>query len=575
MSLPPTLSTPIEPLSPRLGRRLSGIVHRGQPWAAEVRLLGVARPVIGWMALAAALGVLTVISGVALMAASAYVISAAALRPSIAELQVAIVALRLFGISRGLLRYAERLASHHATFALLARLRLWFFVSLEPLAPARLLGFRSGDLLARILSDIEMLQEFFLRAVAPPVVALLVALLTALVLCGLSPALAALNLILACLGGIGLAWLAQRLTRSNAARLVDARSRMQATVVEALQGIEDWLVYGLEAEWGSQVAALGTELAHTQTRRSRTLALVSAASTCLGVLACLATLALLTPLVRQGSLNGVFLASVALGVLASYEPVGALPAAAEQSATSRQAAARLIEIVEAEPEIDEGPGGLLDAPFRSLRVEHLSFHYPGDARPVLSDVSFDLVPGRRLAILGASGSGKSTLAHLLLRFWEVDAGCIQVNEQDVRRLQPAAIRQLFSSLLQPPYLFSATVGENIRLQQPGVSSAEIELALELAGLKERVDALPDGLEAWVGEYGTALSAGERQRLALARALARPAPILLLDEPTAGLDPVTAGRVLDNLWRALGERALILITHDPTGLDQVDEILVME
>jgi len=543
--------------------------------ALDRRLLRIARPVMGWMALAAALGVLTVVSGVALMAASAYVISAAALQPSIAELQVAIVALRLFGITRGLLRYAERLASHHATFHLLARLRLWFFTSLEPLAPARLQQYHAGDLLTRILSDIETLQDFYLRAISPPVVSFVVALLTALVLGGVSPALAALNLCLVCLGGIGLAWLAQRLTRSSGARLIETRSQMQAALVEALQGMGDWLAYGLEAGWITRLGTLGHQVARSQSRRSDVLALVSSASSALGMLACLAAIAVLTPQIQQGSLPGVWLAVFALGLLASYEPVGALPASAEQASRSRQATARLIQVVDTAPEVDEATGSPLAAPFRSLRLEQLSFHYPQDPRPVLSNVNLELRRGQRLAVLGSSGAGKSTLIHLLLRFWEADSGHMLVNDIDVRQLHTASVRRLYSSLLQPPYLFSDTLGGNVDLHQPDLQPGAIERALELAELKPRVQAMPDGLDTWVGDFGTALSAGERQRLALARALARPAAILLLDEPTAGLDPITAGRVLDNLWRALGERALLVATHDPTALERMDEILVLE
>ena len=543
--------------------------------AVDRRLLQVAQPVMGWMALAAALGVLTVVSGVALMAASAWVISAAALQPSIAELQVAIVALRLFGITRGLLRYAERLASHHATFHLLARLRLWFFASLEPLAPARLQQFQSGDLLTRILSDIETLQDFYLRAISPPVVGFVVALLTAWVLAGISPALAVLNLCLVCLGGIGLAWGAQRLTRSSGSRLIQARSQMQAALVEALQGMGDWLAYGLEAGWIARLGGLGNQVERSQSRRSEVLALVSSASSALGMLACLATIAVLTPQIHQGALPGVWLAAFALGVLASYEPVGALPAAAEQASSSRQAAERLIQVVETTPEVDEAAGSPLEAPFRSLRLEQLTFHYPRDPRPVLSEVTIDLARGQRLAVIGSSGSGKSTLIHLLLRFWEASHGRILVNDTDVRQLQPAAVRGLFACLLQPPYLFSDTLSRNVSLGNRDLAPDAIAHALELVALTERVNAMPNGLDTWVGDFGTALSSGERQRLALARALARPAAILLLDEPTAGLDPITAGRVLDNVWRSLGDRCLIVATHDPTGLERMDEILILE
>ena len=549
--------------------------HDGRATRPEARLLRLARPVLGWMALAAALGVLTVVSGVALMTASAYVISAAALQPSIAELQVAIVALRLFGISRGLLRYAERMVAHDATFRLLARLRLWFFTALEPLAPARLQQYPTGDLLARILSDIETLQDFYLRAIAPPAVAICVALLTAMVLAGTSPALAMLHLLLVCLGGLGLAWLAQRLTQSSGHRVVEARSQVQAALLDALQGMSDWLAYGLESRWAERLERLGGQLVRSQSRRSDVLAVANAGSSALGMLACLATVALLTPQVHQGNLPGTWLAAIALGVLASYEPMGALPAAAEQASSSRQAAARLIEVVDAVPEVDEDAGVPLEAAFDHLRVEELAFRYPQTSRLVLAGIDFDLRRGQRLAVLGPSGSGKSTLVHLLLRFWEPDSGRILLNGADIGYHQPASVRGVFSCLLQPPYLFSDTLSRNVDLGNRDLAPDAIAHALELVALTERVNAMPDGFDTWVGDFGAALSSGERQRLALARALAFPAPVLLLDEPTAGLDPTLAGQVLDRLMSELHDRALILVTHDPTGLERMDEILILE
>jgi ATP-binding cassette subfamily C protein CydC len=569
-------SLPLSPVSPpsegdraRLSFRIAG----GR--FPLLRLLVVARPAAGWMILGSLLGLLTVLSGVGLLAASAYVLSAAALQPSIADLQPAIVAIRFFGLSRAVLRYLERLVSHQATFKLLAHLRLWFFDAVEPLAPARLQETRAGDLLARALADIETLQEFYLRGISPPLVAVATALLVSAVLAGTSPPLAVANLALALGGGLGLAWVMQRRSRRLAQRIIAPRAWVSHVTLQALQGLTDWKIYGGTERWIADLSQASLSWGRAQEDRARGTSLLAAFSTAWGFLAAASAIAVLTPRALEGAFPAVLLASYTLGLLASYEPVASLPAAAEQASTSSLAATRLMEVLDSEPAVNERVGQSIAPQFSSLELEQLAFNYPGSARPILEDVNLSLVAGERLAILGRSGSGKSTLVRLLLRFWAPSRGRLLLNGEDMQSLLPESVRKFYAPLTQPMDLMSATLGENIALGHPTASSETLLSVLSQAGLDPLLERLPDGLDTYVGEMGFALSAGERQRVGLARALIRPAPVLLLDEPTHGLDAATASEVLDRLLAGLQGRSLILLTHDVSRLERLDRIIVLE
>ena len=546
------------------------------------RLLALVRPEGRGVALAVVLQVLTVGAGVGLMGTSAWLISKAALHPSIAALQVAIVGVRFFGISRGLLRYLERLVSHDVTLRLLTRLRVRVYRALEPLAPARLVGFRGGDLLGRALDDVGTLENLFVRLLGPSLSAVLLAAAVGALLLPFGGALA-----VAALGGLAVAGLllpalATLLGQGPGRRLVAARGEIAARLTDGVQGMGEVLAFGREDDLAEDVEARARGTAEEEGRLVR----ASAAGGALAGLAAdwsvVLVLVLAIPAVGSGAIEGVQLAVVALVTLAAFESVAGLPAAWQEAGAIRAAARRLFEILDQPPAVGEpaaSAGQTSSAPREVraplLEVRGLSFTYPEAPRPALDAVDLRLERGRRVAIVGASGSGKSTLAHLLLRFWEAPEGALWLEGRDVRTLSADAVRARIAFSAQRTHLFTGTLRENLLLARPDATDEELVRAIAAAQLDSLVSRLSQGLDAWIGEEGRQLSGGERQRLALARALLRPAPLLLLDEPTAHLDAVTERAVLEAILRAGDGRATLLITHRLVGLESFDEVLVLD
>ena len=542
------------------------------------RLLALAAPFAGWMLLAAVLGVLTIGSSVALMATAAWIIARAALQPPIGALSVAVVGVRFFGIARGVLRYLERLVSHEATFRLLARLRVWVYTRLEPLAPARLAGQHSGDLLARLVADIDTLENIYLRAIAPPAVALLVTAATATFMAAydwrLGVVLAAALLMAGFVIPLTLRGLSARAGRES----VIVRSEVSARAVDTVQGLADLLAFNAGARHLADIHRLQQSLSQHQRRMALFSALQTALISLVTGLTALAILILAAPLVRAGRLEGVLLAVLVLAALASFEAVQPLPAAFQHLSRSLTAARRLFELADMPPAVRDPvlprplPPDLSAA--EVLRVENLRFRYAPAEPPALDGVSFSVPAGSVVALVGPSGAGKSTLVALLLRFWDYQEGMIWLAGHDLRACAQDEIRRTMSVVSQQTYLFAGTILDNLRLARPSLTEDQALAALAAAELDGFVATLPDGLHTWIGEGGLRLSGGERQRLAIARAVLKDAPLLLLDEPTANLDPLTERAVLRTIFTALPGRTTLLITHRLIGLERAHTILVL-
>ena len=527
--------------------------------------------------LAVLLGVATVAGNVGLLATAAYVISAAALMPLLAALAGPIYLVRLFGVGRAAARYAERMVSHALTFKLLADLRTWFYARLEPLAPARLLRYRTGDLLSRIVGDVEELENVYLRVLSPAVVATLVSVLTFSLFYLFDPLLAVVSFGFLAATGVGVPLLARRLARGLGRHQLELGAALNARIVDDVQGLQDLLAFGQEQERRREVAALNRKLGRVQKRMALITGLQNALGDLMMNLGMLAVLIVAIPLVARGEIQGVYLAFLALVVLGSFEAVQPLGAAFQFLGRSVEAGKRLFELVDAEPEVEDPAKPLPPSKAHTLELDGVGFRYEADGPPVLEDVSFALAPGRRVAVVGPSGSGKSTLVHLIVRFWDTTSGEIRLGGRDVRGYAQEDLRRELAVVSQNTHVFNDTLRGNLLLAKPGATDGELERVLGQARLLRLVRRLPEGLDSPLGEQGLSLSGGERQRLAVARALLKGAPLLVLDEPTANLDPITERGLLGATYddKLMKDRAVLVVTHRLVRMEVMDEILVLE
>ncbi len=541
------------------------------------RLLAFLSPFRWRIALAIFLGSIMIASSIGLFGMAAYLIAAAALGPLLVFLSIPIYLVQTMGVVRAASRYTERLVSHNTTFRLLARLRVWAYRRIEAQAPAHLLAHRSGDMLTRLVADIEELQNFYLRVVSPIIVALVISLLTFAIFSIFSIGMAWVSLAFLVLAGLGVPCLAASLARGLGQQQVRARAELNIQVVDGLQGARDVLAFGRTHAQIESVAACDRALGQVQRRMARVTGLQMALGDLLMNTAMWVLLLMAIPLVATGNIDGVYLGAIGLLMLASFEAVQPLAAAFQSLGHTRASAARVFAVADAPPPVTESaapqPVPVQSAGY-SLSFEHVSFAYQAGEREVLNDISFNLRPGSRVAVVGPSGAGKSTLARLALRFWDPASGAICLNGQDIRNLRLRDLRDSIAVVSQDTYIFNDTLRANLLLARPTASEAEIEAAVEQAQLTDFVRQLPQGLKTRVGEQGLRLSGGERQRLAIARAFLKNAPILILDEATANLDPLLERDLLDTLRELARGHTTLHITHRLLGMEQMDEILVL-
>ncbi|BCV22646.1 thiol reductant ABC exporter subunit CydC [Moorella sp. Hama-1] len=581
-------------------------------WQAFKYLLGLTASSRKPLILAAFLGFLTIGSNIGLIATAALLIASAALHPPVLDLMPAIVGVRFFGISRALCRYLERYAGHQATLQFLGELRVSFYRALEPLLPARLPDYRSGELLDRVVADVETLKDFYLRVLLPPLVALMVMAAVFIFLARFSINLALAWLVCFLVAGVALP-LVLGAARGPDRRQEEVRASLNATLVDTVQGMTEILACGREQEQLQRLNTLGRELQRHQEKSASRDGLAVALTGLAGDLSLWLVLVLAIPLVTAGKLDGVFLAMLALATATSFEAISSLPAIKDYLQASLGATRRLLAVIAtstpdgvedghknprqrtpANPQpfslqVPAGPGlsnpGLgstrkvlpLARQTRPghLQVKGLRFRYGQDEPPALDGIDFTLPAGGRLALVGPSGAGKSTLVNLLLRFWDYEEGSICLGGRELKDYPVEDLRRLLAVVSQPTHLFNASLAENLLLARPDAGAAELWSVLRAAGLEDFIHSLPRGLATCIGEEGLKLSGGQRQRLALARALLKNAPILILDEATSGLDAVTEQEVLQTIYQVMTGRTTLVITHHLAGLEAMDEILVLD
>jgi ATP-binding cassette, subfamily C, bacterial CydC len=546
----------------------------GRP--ALLRLLAMARPLRGRLLLAVAAGAAATGCGVALLAVSGFLLARASQHPSIVAISVAVVAVRALSIGRGVSRYLERLASHDVAFRVLAEVRVAIWRRLEALAPAGLTLFRSGDLLARLISDVDATQDLFIRGVTPALAAVVVgggAVTVCLLILAPAAAVLAAGLLTA---GIVVPLAGAAVARKAARAGAPARGQLAATVTDFLEGAADLQAFGAEDAALARAEAADTELTRLARRTAVASGLGTGLMTVVSGLTLWGVLLLGVAATGMGALTRVPLAVLTLTALAAFEAVTALPAAAVQLGQARVSAGRIAAVTDAPDPVRDPirPRALPPGPF-GIQLRDATVRYRPGGPPALDRVSLDLPPGRRVALVGANGAGKSTVAAVLMRFCELTAGAALLNGYDLASYAADDVRSVIGGCPQDPHLFDATIRDNLRLARPDAAGEELEAAAARARLLPWIRSLPRGWDTPVGAHGTAVSGGERQRLALARAFLADPALLILDEPTAHLDPPSRQALTADLLRATEGRSVLFITHERYGLDQVDEIVVLD
>ncbi|GGZ20906.1 thiol reductant ABC exporter subunit CydD [Streptomyces avidinii] len=540
------------------------------------RVRAVARAWQGRFRLGLLLGALAVGCSVGLMAVSGWLISRASEQPPVLYLMVAVTATRAFGMGRAVFRYAERLVSHDAVLRMLADLRVSVYRRLERIAPAGLREHRRGDLLARLVADADALQDYWLRWLLPVGTAVLVGTGSVAFTTWLLPEAGAVLAVGLLAAGIGVPLVSGACARHAERRLAPARGELATQVADLLTGTAELTVAGALEDRKGRARESDGLLTRIAARGSAAAGLGSGLSALLCGLTVVAAAAVASDAVHDGRLSGVAMAVAVLTPLAAFEAVNGLPLAVQYRQRVRRSAERVYEVIDATVPVAE-PEQAAAAPATPfpLRLSGLTARHPGQERAALRDMNLTLEAGRRIAVVGLSGSGKTTLAQVLLRFLDPAEGTYDLGGSDVRTLDGDDVRALVGLCAQDAHIFDSSVRENLRLARTGASEEQLREALAAARLLEWADGLPDGLDTLVGEHGERISGGQRQRLALARALLADFPVLVLDEPAEHLDLATADALTADLLAATEGRTTVLITHRLAGLEAVDEVLVLD
>lgn len=542
-----------------------------------LRLLRLGRPARGAFVLGALLALVVVLANIALLGLAGWFIAAmaaAGLAGVSMNYFTPAAGIRAFAILRTAGRYVERLVNHDATFKLLSRLRVWVYARIAPLAPAVLTRYRKGDLLTRLVADVDALDNAWLRIFSPAAVALVAALALLIFLLFVFPPVAWLDLaLLACIG-IALPVITQRLGRRPAARAAKTNGELKAALSEDFAGLAELAVLDAASAHCRTSHAHNSQLARAQDRGLALEAAAGGVTVALTGTAIALTWLLVAPKASADHISPLIPPLLIFVVLSSTEAVESLPAAFRALGDTLAAARRVFSLSDETPAVIEAPDPVNRVHSHAITFENVDFSH-ADGTPALRGVSFTVPEGAAVAIVGPSGGGKSTITQLLLRFHDIDAGAIRLGEVSLDAYALETLRTQFAWAAQSTRLFSTTIRENLRLAAPHATDETLWSSLDAVAFADEIRAFPEGLDRFVGAGGMALSAGQARRLALARAWLSPAPVLMLDEPTEGLDARNAQTMIERFVHQRDGRSLVWITHRIAGLEAMDEILVMD
>ncbi len=532
------------------------------------------------MALGAVLGLLAVLAVIGLLSLAGWFLTAAAVAGLTAagaasfNFFIPSVGVRVFAFVRTLARYGERVYSHEATFHILEMLRTWFFRRIEPLVPAVLSKHRSGDILNRMVEDVDTLDNLYLRVLSPTATAVIIAFTVGTLLWLLDPLMAMAAAVMWALAGT-IPFATAQLGKPLGIESARLSAALKSSTVAYLQGLSEIRVYDADGHHLEAIRKETRMLLAVQARMGNVKGISAALLSLLSGLSAALILYVGVASCHAGRLNGAGLTLATLAVLASFDAVWPLPNAFLYLARTREAARRLLELTEADPPV-AFPGTTPSAPEAfDLTLEDIRLAYNPTSQPALDGINLEIAAGERVAILGASGSGKSSLVHLMARFWDPDKGRIRIGGVNLNTLSEPDLRRWICVISQKAHIFNASVGDNLRIAGPDASDAELREAMAAAGLHDFLTDLPDGLNTWIGESGKRISGGQARRLAVARAFLRDAPIWILDEPTEGLDRITARMLTDEILRRTAGRTVLWITHRQVEAARMDRIVLLE
>ncbi len=541
------------------------------------RLIYPIRPHLGLMSLAVISEILRQVSGIGVAVLGAALFARAVAGTAIEELYPYAAAMIILGLARGTFGYLGPYLSHVAAFRILVDLRDEFFWAIEPLAPAKLARRRTGDLVSTAVSDIELLELFFAHTAGPAVVAFIVPIIALTALATINLLLAEALLIFLILL-ILMPRLAFWLGTTLGERLRGQQALLNSQVLDTIQGMKEILSFGYSRQRLEELSENSATLLALQARQARNIGLQSAAKISIVSAGTLAVLLCASILVRQNSLAPGFLPITMILASSVFLSITSVVEISKQLSLTRAAARRLFLLLDEQPAVrDEsglGPAVPIESIEPSISLQDVSFRYAPDEPLILSSISLEIPAGSTVALVGTSGAGKSTVINLMLRFWDPEAGRILLGGSDLRCYPMMQLRRLFSVVSQDVFLFSDSIRENIRLGRAEASDAEVEEVASRARIHDFITTLPQGYDTLVGERGVRLSGGERQRIAIARALLKGAPILVLDEATSSLDAENERAIKEALMERREGRTTIMIAHRLSTVVDADWIFVI-
>jgi len=541
------------------------------------------KPHSAWLAGGILLSLLTAFASIALLTLSGWFISASAIAGLVAvdgntlvfNFMLPAAQIRALAISRTLGRYGERVVTHEATFRVLAGIRSWFFRQLIPLVPGRLSALRSGDLLSRMTADIDALDALYLRLLAPAVVAAIGVIGVTVFLAFYAPVISLATGLMLMIAAVWVPWIFNRLGHAGAEEIVVLAANFRIRQLDMIQGLADLIANRAYGRFSDKLGQFSDLMINIQRQNNRLSAISSAFTLLLSQLTLLIALTLAAISFKDGLLSGADSALVVFCVIAAFELVTPLPQAMQMLAKTQKAARRIRQVTQMSPTIIQPPQALALPGRYDLQLTDVSFRYSDQQGRVLNNISLTIPQGAKVAIVGPSGSGKTTLMQLIMRYYDPEQGSVLLAGQNVRQFDADELMSCFGVLSQRSQLFAATIKENLLLAKPDATATELNAAVKAAGLENFIGYLPEGLETWVGESGVKVSGGEARRIALARLYLKNAPVLILDEPTEGLDSDTERDVFTALADFARDKTVVMVTHREAGLGWVDVVYGME